>query len=301
MGPQSAAVSVSHFGHRTNSLGFAKSDCSTCARLKERCDRQRPKCGACVSRKRDCGGFALDLVWKHTLTPQKTTPKARAGNKEGVRDQSPPKQSRPQQLQFVPGRVGSKRRKKTSKSPYSLGAGSSGLFTKFTLEPEPPQPASYPSSGDGDSVSPEGLSSESDQPAVGTIEDWTLCELEADVDDPWTTTIAFNNQLDDGFDCLPQQLPSGPLEDPNITDYSLQQQSHFPPEPFAISDPPCLTSYSSSSGSPSVQDDLDVVEVERNIPAGVTYRNLAHKYGEILASCKSCPTLRLMLRRLSFL
>jgi len=51
-------------GRRTNSLGFAKHDCHTCSSLRKCCDRRRPHCGTCKSSGRQCGGFAMELVWK---------------------------------------------------------------------------------------------------------------------------------------------------------------------------------------------------------------------------------------------
>lgn len=62
---------------RTNSLAFAKQDCHTCSRLNDKCDRRRPKCGTCLSHQRDCGGFALDLVWKDAARPEKQQPRTR--------------------------------------------------------------------------------------------------------------------------------------------------------------------------------------------------------------------------------
>jgi hypothetical protein len=57
-------------GRRTNSLAFAKHDCHTCAALKTDCDRQRPRCGTCLSNQRKCDGFAIPLVWKDLAVAQ---------------------------------------------------------------------------------------------------------------------------------------------------------------------------------------------------------------------------------------
>ena len=67
------ASSTKDSRRRTNSLGFAKIDCHTCSTLSNRCDRQRPRCGTCLTSGRKCGGFALDLVWKDvTVSPEST-------------------------------------------------------------------------------------------------------------------------------------------------------------------------------------------------------------------------------------
>lgn len=50
-------------GKRTNSLAFAQADCHTCAVAGDQCDRRRPKCSTCLSRGRNCGGFATQLSW----------------------------------------------------------------------------------------------------------------------------------------------------------------------------------------------------------------------------------------------
>lgn len=63
-------------GHRTNSLAFAKHDCHTCAALKTECDRQRPRCGTCLSNERKCDGFAMPLVWKDLEVAQSRLPKS---------------------------------------------------------------------------------------------------------------------------------------------------------------------------------------------------------------------------------
>ncbi|KAF4761141.1 hypothetical protein HAV15_007087 [Penicillium sp. str.  len=54
---------ISDQGKRTNSLGFAQTDCHTCASLSEKCDRRRPRCSTCLGQDRRCGGFAMPLSW----------------------------------------------------------------------------------------------------------------------------------------------------------------------------------------------------------------------------------------------
>jgi hypothetical protein len=64
MPPAPARSGSGNPGRRTNSLAFAKHDCHTCAVLKTDCDRQRPRCGTCLSSRRICDGFAMPLIWK---------------------------------------------------------------------------------------------------------------------------------------------------------------------------------------------------------------------------------------------
>lgn len=61
-------ILVNSKGQRTNSLGYAKHDCHTCFEQKRKCDRQRPRCGPCLSKRERCGGFAMNLVWKDVGT-----------------------------------------------------------------------------------------------------------------------------------------------------------------------------------------------------------------------------------------
>ena len=64
-----ARTAVGQPSHRTNSLGYAKSDCHTCLELKRICNRQRPRCGPCLASRQRCGGFATNLVWKDVEVP----------------------------------------------------------------------------------------------------------------------------------------------------------------------------------------------------------------------------------------
>ncbi|KAL1952861.1 hypothetical protein VTO42DRAFT_4088 [Malbranchea cinnamomea] len=49
---------------RTNSLGWAHSDCHTCAAGHFVCDRRRPRCDSCTSRGVLCGGYVQVLNWQ---------------------------------------------------------------------------------------------------------------------------------------------------------------------------------------------------------------------------------------------
>ncbi|KIV93153.1 hypothetical protein PV10_04391 [Exophiala mesophila] len=49
---------------RTNSLGWAKSDCHTCFSLRRHCDRRRPRCSACIDDGIVCAGYVQQLDWE---------------------------------------------------------------------------------------------------------------------------------------------------------------------------------------------------------------------------------------------
>lgn len=49
---------------RTNSLGWAGSDCHTCAAGRKQCDRRRPFCRTCTSSGARCHGYAMKLDWQ---------------------------------------------------------------------------------------------------------------------------------------------------------------------------------------------------------------------------------------------
>lgn len=51
--------------HRTNSLGWAKSDCHSCQSSSRTCDRRRPRCNSCTSQGVICGGYVQRLQWQN--------------------------------------------------------------------------------------------------------------------------------------------------------------------------------------------------------------------------------------------
>jgi hypothetical protein len=99
----------------SNSLGVAKSDCHTCRRAHEACDRQRPHCGTCIRSSRTCGGYVLDIVWKATAKPQR--PGGTTAAKDVVSSRRPSsKHPCPLDNQYRFARTKSKRRR-TKRSP----------------------------------------------------------------------------------------------------------------------------------------------------------------------------------------
>jgi len=108
--------------HRTNSLAFAKHDCHSCAALKELCDRQRPRCGTCLSSRRTCGGFAMPLVWKGLEVAQTSSQHGSTGSRQR-REVGTQKNA---QFRFVRGRP--KKKRKPKKDVLGEAAYNQGCF-----------------------------------------------------------------------------------------------------------------------------------------------------------------------------
>ncbi|KAJ9644424.1 hypothetical protein H2204_001776 [Knufia peltigerae] len=85
-------------GKRTNSLGWAKTDCHTCAEKQRICDRRRPKCSACLEDGGICGGYIQALNWERgTLRLGTSKFKSAAQRKSSPEETSPtPSQSQSQ-------------------------------------------------------------------------------------------------------------------------------------------------------------------------------------------------------------
>merc|ERR1711939_313818 len=70
-------------GKRTNSLGWAKADCHTCAEKQRFCDRRRPRCSACLDEGGICGGYIQALNWERgTVRLGKSRSKSISGGPE---------------------------------------------------------------------------------------------------------------------------------------------------------------------------------------------------------------------------
>ena len=64
-GPERPAMRVSQLtGRRTNSLGWAKSDCHSCVSRSRHCDRRRPRCSPCLAEGTICSGYVQQLDWE---------------------------------------------------------------------------------------------------------------------------------------------------------------------------------------------------------------------------------------------
>lgn len=120
---------ISDRGKRTNSLGFAQSDCHTCTFLGEKCDRRRPRCTTCLDRSRRCGGFATSLSWD----PRRmvNSPLSTAGPITSVTRPDSAKQFR-----FVKGGTRPKKRRKEhsgqSTAPEESSAATTEAFPRAT-------------------------------------------------------------------------------------------------------------------------------------------------------------------------
>ncbi|KIW29496.1 uncharacterized protein PV07_05309 [Cladophialophora immunda] len=88
------ATRLNHLtGKRTNSLGWAKSDCHTCSSLGRSCDRRRPRCSACLADGVICAGYVQQLNWERgALKVGKRRPKEPS---ENVREAKPEKPTAP--------------------------------------------------------------------------------------------------------------------------------------------------------------------------------------------------------------
>jgi hypothetical protein len=99
---------------RTNSLACAKNDCHTCTALKNDCDRQRPRCGTCLSNGIMCHGFAMPLVWKGSGM---RVPTPSHGEDARPSSQQKHESRRNAEFKFVQGRP-KKRRKPKMNGPH---------------------------------------------------------------------------------------------------------------------------------------------------------------------------------------
>jgi hypothetical protein len=114
---------------RTNSLAFAKNDCHTCKALKKICDRQRPRCGTCLSSGRRCDGFVMPLVWKGT---EMTTSFSSRGG-DSVSSQHHTQESRANtDFKFVQGRP--KRKRKSRINSVNKAAQNQGYFSVAAID-----------------------------------------------------------------------------------------------------------------------------------------------------------------------
>jgi hypothetical protein len=107
---------VNSRGKRTNSLGYAKVDCHTCTALNRACDRQRPRCGQCLTQRQRCGGFATNLIWKDVALRQSNDVPHREGSrhvKVVPGDHLEGSGKRGRDFRFVRGRMKRKRQPKT--------------------------------------------------------------------------------------------------------------------------------------------------------------------------------------------
>lgn len=216
-----------------------------------------------------------------------TTTTSTAKKASGVIDKptAPQRKQHGRELKFVTAQVGTKRRKKT-KAPYAART-HAGMFSKFTLDTEtrrkpvesPPKLPNSPA-GSGCSSTPKSSSSsgheESEQWEQWDQGDWSMPNA--------------GLPLYGGFVFPPEQLPEGFFGDDH----------EMPLEPTVVDDITDLSTGASPVSSTYNGFDIsnyedpvndDILDFLRQIPTGVTYQNLAHKYHDVLESCKTSSSL----------
>jgi len=135
---------------RTNSLGWAKSDCHKCSSLQRVCDRRRPRCTPCISDGIVCSGYVQELNWERGSFRLATLPDLASSGPTGGKSGSAESQlAKPSQFIFV-DQIGAQRRQKRRSSRTQQMVGK-------TCSPKQESPLAThvtdPSSLDGDEIS----------------------------------------------------------------------------------------------------------------------------------------------------
>lgn len=213
---------------RTNALGSAKTDCHTCSRLRENCDRQRPQCGPCLDRGRKCGGFELDIVWKNER--QARPRRSPAAPSDVLRnDQHAPTGPFSEPIRFIHN--GGKRRRKTGK----LRADMARYMTTIPTVPDTPEEEST------------SLNDEYGTPVLSQEASSTTEELERlsdeDADGMLSTTPFLESSDQFDWDSLDVQSPGGGLDhELQLYDPFAVQDHGIWPNPFPLSPGPLYSS-----------------------------------------------------------
>lgn len=120
---------------RTNSLGFAASDCFACRAAERPCDRRRPRCLACTSEGAVCPGFAQKLNWQPGIASRGkmshrtfTVPEDEAAETTETATAARRPVAQPSQFSFVPEGGGGTRSKLTKRT---------AKLTKSKSKPKP--------------------------------------------------------------------------------------------------------------------------------------------------------------------
>ena len=201
---------------RTNSLGRAKSDCHTCSRTHQVCDRQRPRCGTCNNIGLICGGYSLNLTWKTIKSGVKspTSLAAPTFTPNDHRDTIRPQSGQPavpppgRQFKFKVGKPKRPRKRPQEILPPSEGATPSGCTTNTASSPDLDFPSRRDSSkspecaGQGyGTKAPSEVSIFDTSGRAGILDDASDLSHEEDVDDcisasssPRTVSVSSNLQ-----------------------------------------------------------------------------------------------------------
>ena len=159
---------------RTNSLGRAKTDCHTCSRTRQQCDRQRPRCGTCNNSGRVCGGYTLDLTWKAVTggietfisSPTQSSPDLSNSNTPSLANAQQPVSSPGREFKFRVGKPKRPRKRPSENSSTAKETVETTFPRKITVAstlnlganvfPQSPQ---HPTNYTGNSLYKEGTKS----------------------------------------------------------------------------------------------------------------------------------------------
>ncbi|KIW79804.1 hypothetical protein Z517_06419 [Fonsecaea pedrosoi CBS 271.37] len=138
-------------GKRTNSLGWAKSDCHTCSSLGRSCDRRRPRCSACLADGVICAGYVQQLNWERgTLKVGKRRPKEHplesGAAREAQAERSTAPLPRPSTYTFVDQSLTQTRTRRRSRNNSRSSEISIPTSTAFSQGPESVSSSASPSS-----------------------------------------------------------------------------------------------------------------------------------------------------------
>src|SRR5690348_4497607 len=120
-------------GKRTNSLGWAKSDCHNCSSVRRYCDRRRPRCSACLADGIICSGYVQELNWDRGR-PFSAGKRQRVSPAEQPSSNAKTNLARPTSFVFVDQSQSDtskqKKSRRTSKSDVSSSTSTGPISTK---------------------------------------------------------------------------------------------------------------------------------------------------------------------------
>lgn len=292
MVPSYSALRFNSSENRTNSLAFAKQDCHTCAARREGCDRRRPRCGTCMSNKRICGGFAMDLVWKDLAVVNHGT-LSRRGRESGCRSEKGPQQHT---FKFTQGRPKRRRKPRDTNTVYQS-------ILDLDLDDTPRHDATHsPNTTGTDDLLPASTSAISSSDEVGVNREWG-----SQSDGSMIYQLQYATHLSPGWQLLsgiidsvdgnsiraswpdtaePVELPTQLILDPNIGSSSdIDNPDHanadLADELFPVADfEACLSNWPEERNT-----NHHMLEEDMQLIFPIKYRDLAHKYEPILAMC----------------
>ena len=173
--------------------------------------------------------------------------------------------------------LGTKKRKKPAKTPYS----SSALFSKFALNTaSQPAAAASPSKSSGSSDSHSTPSPPHDNPLGPQPESWEH--------EPWSLAQP-TLPLYGGFVFPPEQLPEGFLE-ANGQSFTSEDLAAMSDQNRLFEASPISTSMISAGVDTSAYDDPvdeDIFELLDQVPPSVMFQSMTRKYQDILDICKA--------------